>query len=358
MSTMDTNKCRKTIFQTLLLNISTLAEHIGSLSFHGQTLLVCLPAFIIGCKGPMEDASEEISTTIRVMKGANEVLTDPYVIDIFVFNDNQMQRLDSYQRSKITTCSTINAASSAGNKIITALANSRTEKYDWAWLNSRESLGNIRSDLEKEKRDSPVMSGECHSVAGKSANLYLQRLRSEVIVKSISCDFRDKPYSSSVISNAKAYLTNVNAEASVFDEPPALPFRIINAGRLDENDIEGFEESDFIIHEFEQDIEFTRTYPGICFLCYPNEAETETPGSPFTRLVIEGTIDGHLYYWPIDINRDEDGMGISRNSQYIYDIIITRTGTSDPDTPIKTEDAEIKLEVKEWSEREEYGVRF
>ena len=50
--------------------------------------------------------------------------------------------------------------------------------------------------------------------------------------------------------------------------------------------------------------------------------------------------------------------GVSRNSRYIYDIRIRSLGSKDPDFAIEPEDADIKLEIEEWEEKEEYGVRF
>ena len=81
-------------------------------------------------------------------------------------------------------------------------------------------------------------------------------------------------------------------------------------------------------------------------------------GSPFTRLVIEGKIQGETWYWPIDINRDEAGVGIERNSRYVFDIILRSKGTKDPDTPASPEMTEIKFETRKWKEKDGYHVEF
>jgi hypothetical protein len=89
-------------------------------------------------------------------------------------------------------------------------------------------------------------------------------------------------------------------------------------------------------------------------------AEEEGPGSPFTRLVIQGVLDGEVWYWPIDINRGEGRSpeGIAGNCSYSFDIKLTRKGSADPDTAIKTESATIIMEVEKWEEKEEYSVAF
>jgi hypothetical protein len=74
--------------------------------------------------------------------------------------------------------------------------------------------------------------------------------------------------------------------------------------------------------------------------------------------VIEGKVNGKTYYWPLNINRDRGGRGIERNKRYIYDIRLTRLGMDSPDMAIELYDNEVKMEVMEWEEKEEYSVRF
>jgi hypothetical protein len=97
------------------------------------------------------------------------------------------------------------------------------------------------------------------------------------------------------------------------------------------------------------------TDPGISLLCYPNPAIEESPGSPHTRLVIEGVIDSQVYYWPVTINK---GKGIGRGEHYIFDILIRRKGVADPDTPIDDAGVNIRLRIKPWTEKEGYSVGF
>ena len=73
------------------------------------------------------------------------------------------------------------------------------------------------------------------------------------------------------------------------------------------------------------------------------------------RLVIEGKIDGTTYYWPLTAGGE---MGIERNMTYNYNILIRRKGTTDPDTPVEPKDIDIELNIKTWTEKENYQVRF
>ena len=73
--------------------------------------------------------------------------------------------------------------------------------------------------------------------------------------------------------------------------------------------------------------------------CYPNDSDDDMMGSPPTRMVVQGDIDGATYYYPVDINREGFGYtsgphGLSRNVKYSYSLLITRKGSTDPDTPV------------------------
>lgn len=356
---MSDRKCRKRfIFYTILyyLNYTGLSAPLPIL---GYTILDLIPAVAYGCTPAPEiqdDAKEE--TVLRLMKSSGDLMSSAGSADILIFNDDRMQRLDAYQESAIPSCSVIKAASTAGNKIMAVFVNAQRERYDWAEINSFEGLEDICVNLEQEASGQEAMSGVHRGRAGSPANISLERLASEVVIRSISCSFKGKAYDGMPLKNAKAYLTNVNAEAPLITQHPYIPRRIVNSGKLDMDDVSGFSEPDMIFHEFGSDITGSRIWPDVRFRCYPNETPEEYPGAPFTRLVIEGEIDGKTYYWPFNINRDGTGKGIERNCRYIYDIKITRLGHTSPDIPIETDNADITSEIETWKDKEEYGVRF
>lgn len=347
-------------FDTILHYFNTLAEKTKSGPVLGLTLIFTwLPATVCGCSwADIGKDVEEETIALRFLDGTGEIIDGICNIDILIFNDDHLQRLDSYQKVSSASCSSAKAVSSSGKKIIYGILNGQRDRYGWADINSREAMSQICADLEKESREALLMSGECHATAGGGANMYLRRLCSEVRLRSICCDFSGRPYSEAVLTNARAYLINVNAEASITYDDQGFPKRIINAGGLNMNNLESFREPDMILQEIGDRIGREKIYPDISLLCYPNESDSEGPGSPYTRLVIEGQVNGRTYYWPVNIGAEEDGPGVGRNRQYIYDIRLTRLGQDNPDTPAETLDIETFVEVKEWREREEYGVRF
>ncbi len=355
---MKTSRGPKYNFRVLNFFHTYIPPFLGKL-----TLLSMLPAFLYGCEGPAEaPVPAETFPVSRIT--VTDDMEGIGTLDIFVFRDDRLQKLDCYQRFDGMASWEGAVVSGCGKRIITAVANSRYERADWIPLKSRSFLKSVPIRLEDERRDCAAMSWETAAELGDSPlrerqNIVLRPYASEIVLNSISCDFTGKPYAGEKISDVRVYLTNVNAECHILEEDGEAPKRIINAGRLNEEDVEGFVRPDLIMQEIKGEIGKRTVYPGISLWCYQSNHPEETPGTPFTRLVIEGKVSGTTYYWPININRDTDGeAGVWRNRRYSYDISIRRKGSTDPDLPINTEDILINMEVAQWKEKEEYSVSF
>ncbi len=335
----------------------------------GSALLSIVPALLLGCHAP-EPATEATFTgtgyeepvRVAVLTQRKEEIES---MDVFVFNNDNLHRLDCYQRFNETEEGIVAIASRKGNKKVAICANSGRERNDWKNINSHKALQEVMADLEEERRDRLFMSAETDITAGnlpgKAVAVHLEKLASEIILRSISCDFTGKPYEGEILKDAKVYLTNVNASCRIMSEGTIAPGRIINAGGLNQSDLEKFTDPGLVFRRIGRDIGPDIYKADISLLCYPNCGTRESPGTPFTRLVIEGKIGNDTWYWPVDINRSADANGrngIERNCQYVYDIRITRKGSSDPDTPAKSEDIDIKFEIRKWDRKEEYAVHF
>ncbi len=292
--------------------------------------------------------------------GFQSYVTEPgarYTADIFVFNDDNLQRLDSYQRLILENRYVPVTASQKGSKIIAAILNPHSDTYDWPLISSFRSFMEMKTGMDQESGFSPLMSGYCRAEAGKDAKceIRLEPLGSRIELRSVRCDFAGKPYAGSRLDNVKAYLVNVSSETGVFQESGFSPESFFNQGLLAENDMESFRYPETVCREIEGSIGNTAVSPKISFYCYPNECKEE---SRFTRLVIEGRLNGRICYYPININRDTWNSGISRNRCYVYDVTIRTTGTSDPNTAITPMDAYITCNIVPWNEKENTGVIF
>ena len=284
-------------------------------------------------------------------------------LDIFVFNDDALQRLDSYQHETSPDPEGITIFSQEGNKILMACANTHLSAEDWMKIRSAGALDDYKVDIENETQEYPSMSCSMNLTAQNGTTrvhkLQMARITSEISLRSISCNFKGRPYDGERMRNVKVYLTNVSATCPIWKED-SQPERIINHRRYCEEDMASMKDRSLISAEICEEIGLTACMPDINFRCYPNISISESPGSAYTRLVIQGEIGGQTWYWPININRNTSGAGdgIKRNMKYIYDIIITRKGSADPDTAISTDSITIKTEIKEWMEKEDYQVRF
>lgn len=284
-------------------------------------------------------------------------------LDMLVFRNDRLQYLECWQKIPFSGNGNVTVASTTGEKVLMACCGLESTPEDWMWVASISSLADAWSALEKESGDSPVMSGSCSFHAGSSMDegpeLTLRRISGEIHLQSLKCNFKGKPYEGEKLSDIHVYLTNVNASCRIWNDPGTAT-RIINQGRLVKEDVERFEDQCLVYQRIEGDVGAEGIKTGIRLRCYPNLSEEEGPGTPFTRLVIQGELDGEVWYWPIDVNRGEGcpPEGIEGNCVYTFDIELTRKGSADPDTAISTESAKITMEVEKWEEKEEYSVVF
>ncbi len=355
--------------ENLLLNFTLSSSYLNTL-LHlpvlGKTLLTILPAVIYGCSDPMlKETDGLIHERTRTACIRPQIKTEGHSqfkhLDIFTFNDDALQRLESYQRVENSDELIAKIALLKGEKVIFSCANSQRNSYSWNDICSRAAIEDIHADLEKENPEALLMSGEIHTSteSSLSMDLPLTPLASRITLSSLRFDFSARPYRNAKISGIKAYLTNVNAEYPI-SGVTSMPLRIVNAGRLNQDDLKKFDRKENIFTYIADKASEAELHPGTTFLAYPNTCKEESPGNPFTRLVIEADIGSDKYYWPINVNRNTygEGKGVERNCQYIYDILITRKGTDNPDIPMDVEGIEINMEIRRWTDKEEYGVSF
>jgi hypothetical protein len=330
--------------------------------------------------GDFTEVQTRASVKIAVRKPSD---TQAHTLDALVFNDDPLQRIDCYQQMTWSGQESVLVGSCTGNKIVLLCANLGWDREVWRQYPSFPAASAARVNLEDEERDFPVMVGCTRMYAADESPIKLERLTSEVMLRSVCCDFSGKPYDGEQITDARVYLTNLNATCSLVSGEEAPMERIINHKGLIEEDLKTFKDSTLIIRNLGS-FGSTRIYPCASLLCYPNTTSEESLGTPRTRLVIEGRIQGQTWYWPLDINRTvaerggvdegageveqgvgevEQGVGeveqgIGRNCRYVFDVTITGKGTKDPDRPVTREMAETIFKIEEWKEKEEYSVEF
>lgn len=339
-------------FSCLLSYLHTLPHHVLWKIFSRIRALTTILFLTACCPGALPEA-----VSLHTHKYASSPITissaEGGALDIFTFHDDRLRRLDSYQRIEGFTGNTAYAESTSGERIFFFCLSQQRQRFEWADMNSYFSLEKVRIDLENETRDFLTKTGECRAAAGEiGRGATLKTLVAAIRIDRISCDFSGTPYAGRPMTDVRAYLTNVNATYRLTGPDYNNPERLINQGMLNGNDLKAFREADMVFADLTERLGEATLRPEVNFLCFPNGSDGAGIGAPFTRLVIEGKIDGITYYWPISIK------GIERACLYSYDILIRRKGTSNPDIPIELEECEIQFDIKSWKEKEEYGVRF
>ena len=318
-------------------------------------LNVIVPALICGCSEEIPH-QELLSTTLTKTSLKPSVNLKESTLDIFTFENDRYKRLDAYQRMENVVSDIVDVSSTNGEKIFFICLNGQRAKYEWGMISSYSALQGIYCNLEQETHLRQTMTGEICTSAGNTAkHVGISPLVSEVSIETLGYDFSGTTYPRSLITDMRVYLTNVSASCPLIYTDLYRPNRIINTGCLNPDDIRTFADPEIIVQDVTDIPSMQTIYPDINLLCYPNPEREESPGSPHTRLVIEGTIDSQVYYWPITVNK---GIGVGRGERYVYDILIRRKGVPDPDTPIDGINIDIRLKTKPWTEKEEYSVGF
>ena len=316
-------------------------------------LIILVPA---GCSSIINTELDAPTKSSQTSLHQNSQLTGKTWLDILTFDDDRLARLDAYQTISDYNEDIAYVESTGGKKIIFFCTTGPHHKYEWKGINSYSALNQMLSYLKHESRDLLTKTGECRTTAGdKFASVILKPLVCKIQIEAFSYDFSGTPYSKSQITELKAYLINVNSSCPLIYTYPEKPIQIINHGRLSTEDLKCMTDPSLLYSEI-NDIQ----RKAAVFFCMPNYGIEGNHGNPPTRLVLEGRIDGHTYYWPINIGTQvEDGTYIvERNHCYAYDIHIRRKGTTDPDIPISIDTCEIDLNIKSWIEKKEYGIEF
>lgn len=362
---MRTNGNKHKGRQAPILTFNLSIYHISAVL--ALALLIFSPTFYSCAKtdyhinGKPESEAEEVWHRIALKSDFENSGT----LDVFFFNADRLKRLDSFQRFEGNKLSNIEAASREGNKIISVIANSPLSLEEYSCVKSYDDLNQICCNLAEDSPAYPVMYAETSVRSGHEhiCNMTLEPLLAKISIGTICCDFHSRPYSGEKLKNVKIYLTNVCGRYPVGCAEPEVPEEIMNYGGLKQEDIEKMQDSGMLAYDITDDIGENVVPLDIDLYCYQNTVKEETLGTPFTKLVIEGELLGEKTYYPIEINRggwgvNSDSTGVWRNTNYCYDITITRRGVPDPDLSITPTDITCVLSVKDWNEKERRDLRF
>ena len=290
-------------------------------------LAILLPAFVSSCISPEKDDGDR-RVRVLVTRSGDSPLK---MLDLFFFDDDSLGRLDSYQRFVSPEENLFEGISRSGPKRIVATANYGEDRYSWYDIQTLWTLSGRISDLRYEDPLHPVMSAEAVLREGAALRLFLTPLLSEIRLRSLACDFSGRPYEGEKLEDVRIYPVNVHDRCRLISGEPEPSW--VNFGACGET-IPPVPLLDPVGKE--------GVFPGCSFLCYANDIAQESPLTPFTRLVVEGSVMGTTYYYPVNIPSLKSG------ERHIFDLVLTRLGTSGPDCPASPEMYRLASAVEPW----------
>lgn len=302
-------------------------------------------------------------------QGANHLIqSDDNIVNnlsIFIFRDDAQKTLETYKYQLITDqvqLGSISIESMTGIKHIYVIANSHGT--DWSTVKQESQLLNMCSFLRDENLRNFTMSGQALSQnIGLTNNLSinLKRLVSKVVLNSISTDFAGTPYEGDDLSDISVYLTNVRSTVmfSGYEDPvPTIANPLMNVPST----YSLFAIPGAIYDNIVGTIGSSAYQTKHIFYAYSNQNSIESPGEKFTRLVIEATLNGTKYYYPININRGDfgnnNGSGIVRNTIYSISVIIKRPGSNNPETLLEKGVITSSITVSDWDTQSIGDIEF
>ncbi|MCI1721160.1 MAG: fimbrial protein [Bacteroidales bacterium] len=293
-------------------------------------------------------------------------------LELFVFkndsaasDDGVLEAYKKFSSSELTTLTGLQMSAKTGPKNIIAIANSH--KADWTGIDTYAKFKAVVSSLKTENLTTFTMTGSATATltAATSVSIPVARLVGRVILKSIKTNFAGTPYAGSTLSAVKIFLTNVSG-SKIFatGEDPTAPV-ILNAKQYSSADCSGCAMSGMLYDEVAGTIGETAVTTPHYFYCYENVLAAETVTARFTRLVIQATLGGKVYYYPVDINRSGYGwvsannhVGVKRNTSYSISVVVNGPGSTSPDVPITRGTITASITVASWATVPDSSVNF
>lgn len=279
-------------------------------------------------------------------------------LEIFVFRVNEGKPddgvLDGYRKfttAELGNLTNLEVQTTTGNKMIYAVANSH--RANWKGINTRTLFEQQTALLAQENLKSFIMTGgtEARLQIASTVSFTIKRLVARIQVKSVRTAFKDGPYEGMELKNVKAYLLNAQAEKVIFDGS-GDNLKVYNKGKAMEEDADACAMAGMIYDDLGTGISDAGYATPHYFYCFENGFAAENDTDKFTRVVIEGELNGSVYYYPVKLSE------VKRNCCYSVDVTIKRPGSLDPDSDVEKGTLSATVSVKDWEPLSESVVEF
>lgn len=273
------------------------------------------------------------STDTKITGSVNEAAVSNY--QVFLYDDAGV--LESYVQK---STSDISLECTVGSKTVVVLVNAPAinDGTTLSGLTSRKSL------LSDNSAGDFVMTGMVTETITKSMTsltVQVSRLVSKVKLSKLEVDFEMPQYQSQEFKVSSVYLINVPADRNYFSSSAPsvwyhkMAYTSSDACALIYDNMDGVNVSSSTPYQTQN-----------TFYCYPNpesgDSFSTTWSARHTRLVVEGTLNGTRYYYPVTLPQME--------SNKIYDVSlkITRPGATKPDAEVDKFAVGVSISVKNW----------
>ncbi len=299
----------------------------------------------------------------------NSQSDDNYInnIAIFVFNSDANKTLETYKYVKITDQSALNSISfqtTTGNKNVYVVANCH-DSTQWTGIVKESQFLLKESNLKNEDLKDFAMSGYLANAQislSNSIGLTLKRIVAKVVVNSIKTDFIGTPYQGMVLSNVKLYITNAHKIRPYIENNNTTNPFIINPLQLTPSTYSDCKISGIVYDQPAGTIGDTPYTVKHHFYVYENSISAETSTEKYTRLVVEATLNGVNYYYPVNINRADFGgttnNGIKRNTVYNITLVIKRPGSTSPEMLVEKGAVITSVTIADWNTETIGNIEF
>lgn len=317
---------------------------------------------------PAIQTEQESTLTISLQNGLSSKATgqgnqadDNYIntLEFFIFHAEGEKAgvLDAYK--KFTTAdgiANLQIKATTGKKTIYAIANSHRSD-NFKGITTLAEFQKQQASLTNDNTKDFIMTGSVDATlqVTTSITFAISRLAAKIELQGIKTAFAGTPYEGMSLSNVEVFMLNVHSSKRLHDNLAASA-TILNSKALVATDVNSCKMSGMLHDKIAAAVnDAGYTTPHFMY-AYENTLETETADSRFTRLVIKADLNGHTYYYPVNVNQDLYGhipanghKGIKRNTEYKVNVTILRPGSTDPDKPVEHGVMSVTLNVLNWS---------
>ncbi len=293
-------------------------------------------------------------------------------LEILIFNNGagaENGLLEVYKNlsgSQLTDLSNIEITATTGAKKIFIIGNSHIGNTLKS-ITKYSDFEAIESSLLKENTQDFCMtySSETTLAPVTEITAELTRMVARIKLGTLKTNFTGTSFEGKSLEDVKIYLLNAHSNKLLYNGEAAGSNSIFNYKRAATSDYESAEMEGILYEEINSPLSPSSEITSRFFYCYENLLASETASDRFTRLVIEGKLNGTTYYYPININREGFGYvettshkGVKRNASYSINCTITGIGSNDPDEIIENSTISVDITVTEWEDVDSAEINF